>query len=282
MSNIIEVQNLEFWYTLENPILKGINFTVPEGTFLAVAGPNGAGKTTLLNLLCKILIPKSGTIKIDRNPINSYSNENLARKVAIVRQEFVPVFGFSVIETVMMARTPYYGSIGFETDNDKKIVEEAMKATNTIRFAARALGSLSAGERQRVFIARALAQNTPILLLDEPTNFLDMKHQVAIYDLLKAAQLKKGKTIISVTHDINLATQYCDEILLLTSKCSFLHGNPKDIFTSECIKKVFDVDVCQGTIGQESFFIPIGKYVKNTPISTKTTEDENTNHHKHL
>jgi len=262
---MIKVQNLDFWYTPESPILKGVSFTVQRGEFLAIVGPNGAGKTTLLNLLSKTLMPKSGTVKIEAKAIELYSNKDLAKKVAIVRQEFVPVFGFSVVETVMMARTPYYSSIGFETDTDRKIVNEALEATNTSRFASRTLGSLSAGERQCVFIARALAQNTPILLLDEPTNFLDLKNQVAVYDLLKAAQIEKGKTIISVTHDINLATQYCDETLLLTGSGGYLHGSPKDIFLTECIKEVFGVDVFKGKIGQESFFIPIGKYAKKSP-----------------
>jgi iron complex transport system ATP-binding protein len=177
------------------------------GTFLAIAGPNGAGKSTLLNLLCGLLSPRSGTIRIDAAPVESYSTEALAKKVAVVWQESMPVFGFSVIDTVMMARTPYYGPMGFESEADREIVAEALEATDTAGFALRPLGSLSAGERQRVFIARAMAQNTPILLLDEPTNFLDLKHQVGIYDLLKAAQLQIGKTIVAVTHDINLAAQ---------------------------------------------------------------------------
>jgi iron complex transport system ATP-binding protein len=259
---MIRVENLDFWYTSERSILKGASFTMQRGKFLAIIGPNGAGKTTLLNLLSKTLIPKAGLIKIDENIIESYSNKELAKKVAIVRQEFVPVFAFSVIETVMMARTPYYSSIGFETGTDRKIVNEVLEATNTNRFASRTLGSLSAGERQCVFIARALAQNTPILLLDEPTNFLDLKNQVAIYDLLKAAQIEKGKTIIAVTHDINLASQYCDEILLLKGDGSLLHGSPKDTFSSKCIKEIFGVNVFKYTIGNETFFIPIGKYAK--------------------
>ena len=187
--NIIEVHNLSFGYS-QTEVLRNISFTVKQGTFLAIVGPNGAGKSTLLNLLSASLKPATGTVKIDEKPIESYSTKKLAEKIAVVRQEFVPIFGFSVIETVMISRTTHYGQSGFENETDRQIVNEALDATDTARFACRLLANLSAGERQRVFIARALAQQTPILLLDEPTNFLDLKHQVGIYDLLKSAQLE--------------------------------------------------------------------------------------------
>ena len=263
MSSIIEVENLSFDYTSEDTILKDMSFEVAQGAFIAIAGPNGAGKSTLLNLMCRALTPKSGTIRIDSKPIGSYGTQALATKVAVVRQEFVPIFGFSVMETVLMARTPYYSSMGFERQADREIVDDALKATETAQFASRPLTSLSSGERQRVFIARALAQNSLIMLLDEPTNFLDLKHQVGIYDLLKAAQVEKSKTIIAVTHDINLATQYCDEILLLGTDSSYHFGKTKAVLLPEKIKEIFNVDIFSGKVGQESFFIPLGKYAKN-------------------
>ncbi|MHC4633022.1 MAG: ABC transporter ATP-binding protein, partial [Planctomycetota bacterium] len=258
------VENLSFGYIPQSTILKDISFEVTPGTSLAIAGPNGAGKSTLLNLLCGTLVPKSGTIRIDATPVESYGTEALAGKVAVVRQEFVPVFGFSVIETVLMARTPYYSPMGFESKTDKKIVAEALEMTDTIQFASRPLGSLSGGERQRVFIARALAQDTAILLLDEPTSFLDLKHQVGIYDLLKAAQLERNKTIVTVTHDINLAAQYCDETLLLGADSNYLIGKTKDVFSPEQIEKVFGVRTFAGRVGQEKFFIPLGKFAKDS------------------
>jgi len=264
--NIIEVGNLSFAYR-EAEVLRDLSFEVSQGSFLAIAGPNGAGKTTLLNLLCKDLRPKSGSIKIDAAPLESYSTKVLATKVAVVRQEALPVFGFSVIETVLMARTPHYGQLGFETELDKKIANEALEATDTAKFASRGLANLSAGERQRVFIARAIAQNAPILLLDEPTSFLDLKHQVNIYDLLKAAQLEKNKTIIAVTHDINLAAQYCDEVLLLGADNSFNIGKTKDVFSSQQIEKVFGVRTLTAKLGQEKFFIPLGKFAKDSRLT---------------
>jgi iron complex transport system ATP-binding protein len=279
MSVIIEVEHLGFGYTPQSKILKDISFEVEAGAFLAIVGPNGAGKTTLLNLLCRLLRPQAGSIRIDAAHIESYSVKELAQIIAVVRQEFVPVFDFSVTEVVSMARTPYFGTFGFESKTDREIVDEALKATETAQFARRSLGTLSGGERQRVFIARALAQNTPILLLDEPTSFLDLKHQVGIYDLLKAAQIEKGKTIVAVTHDINLAAQYCDVTLLLgvtessraapqsqnatQAPSNYRVGKTKDVFSPEQIEQVFGVRVFAGSVGEEQFFIPLGKFAKD-------------------
>jgi len=259
----IKVENLSFGYKSQDTILKDISFEVTQGQFLTVAGPNGAGKTTLLNLLCGLLSAKAGSIKIDAEPIESYSVKKLAQKLAFVRQEFVPVFNFTVAQVVSMARTPYLGTFGFESQADKKFINEALEMTDTAMFSSRPLVELSGGERQRVFIARALAQNTAILLLDEPTSFLDLKHQVGIYDLLKAMQLEKGKTIVAVTHDINLAAQYADVTLLLGADSSYQHGLVQDVFSPEQIEKVFGVRTFTGKIGEEKFFIPLGKFAKD-------------------
>ena len=266
--NIIEVSNLSFSYP-EAEILRDLNLEVGDGSFLAIAGPNGAGKSTLLNLLCGLLSPKSGQIKIDSKPVESYSRQALAAKVAVVRQEFVPGFGFSVIETILMARTPYYGKLGFETEADRKIVNQAMTATDTARFASRQLVELSGGERQRVFIARAIAQDTDLLLLDEPTSFLDLKHQVDIYDLLKKMQLEKGKTIVTITHDINIAIQYADVSLLLAADTSYQYGCTGNVFSQPEVEKIFDVRPFAGTVGGEKFFRPLGKFAKDTNFGSR-------------
>jgi iron complex transport system ATP-binding protein len=266
MSSIIEIENLSFSYVPQAAILKDINLQVSRGTFVSIAGPNGAGKTTLLNLLCGLLSPQAGTIKIDTAPVESYSVKELAQKVAVVRQEFVPVFDFTVTQVVAMARAPYVGTFGFENRIDKEIVAEAIEMTEVVQFASRPLAKLSSGERQRVFIARAIAQDTPILLLDEPTSFLDLKHQVGIYDLLKRMQLEKGKTIVAVTHDINLSAQYCDETVLLGAGSGYYIGKAKDVFSVEKIEEIFGVRTFAGKVGQEKFFIPLGKFAKDNQI----------------
>jgi len=269
MSGIIGVRNLSFGYTAQRRILQDISFEVSRGTFVGIAGPNGAGKSTLLNLLCGKLAVMSGIITIDSEAIESYSAAALAKKIAVVRQEFVPAFGFSVLETVMMARTLYYGTLGFESSTDRQIVMDALEATETAQFAARPLESLSGGERQLVFIARALAQNTDILLLDEPTNFLDIRHQVGIYDLLRASQLEKGKTIVAVTHDINLAAQYCDKVLLLRADGEYRYGSAGEVLLADQIAEAFGVQISAGTIGAEQFFIPVGKFTRRTSQTSR-------------
>ena len=266
MRNIIEVENLSFAYNTRD-ILKALNLEVAQGKFVGIAGPNGAGKTTLLNLLCGLLKPKAGSIKIDAAPVESYSAKKLAQKIAVVRQEFIPVFDFTVAEIVSMARTPYLGTFGFESKTDKQFVTEALELTDTAQFASRTLTKLSGGERQRVFIARALAQNTPVMLLDEPTSFLDLKHQVGIYDLLKKMQLNHGKTIIAVTHDINLTIQYADEALLLGTDTSCHIGKTEDVFSAQKIENVFGVKTFTGKIGRENFFLPLGEFAKDTRIT---------------
>ena len=279
MTPSVRVQNVSFAYQREHWILRDLSFTVTPGTFLAVVGPNGAGKSTLINLVAGLLVPNAGAVSLDERDVRSYGFAERAARIAVVRQEFVPVFGLSVAETVLMARTARFGALGFESEADRELATRALESTDTLRFASRPLASLSGGERQRVFIARALAQDTPILLMDEPTSFLDLKHQVAIYDLLKTIGLQDGKTIIAVTHDINLAAQYCDEAILLparadspatrqqgrppTQRPPYRVGPPAEVFTAEGIEQAFDVKVFSGPVGTEKFFIPLGKMAKD-------------------
>lgn len=282
MTSTIQIEHVTFGYGRDEPILRDISFAVRRGVFLAIAGPNGVGKSTLLNIMAGALAPQSGTVLLDAANLRSYGVQEIARRVAVVRQEFVPAFGFSVLETVLMARTPYYGRFGFETRADRELAAQALELTDTARFASRSLTNLSAGERQRVFIARALAQDTPTLLLDEPTSFLDFKHQVKIYDLLKSIQRDKGTTIVAVTHDINLAAQYCDEALLLYGLAEspdaagsghpaepphYRIGEVADVLAPEAVERAFKVRVFSGAVGRERFLLPLGAMAKDTDRS---------------
>jgi len=259
MSVTIKVENLGFSYA-QRTILKDISFEVEAGAFIAIAGPNGAGKSTLIKLICGLLKTDNGSIEIHSRNIKRYSEKELAMKVAVVHQEFVPGFDFTVAETVAMARTVYMGTLGFESAEDKDAIDEALNSTDTLEFASRPINQLSGGERQRVFIARAIAQDTDILLLDEPTSFLDLKHQVGIYDLLKKMQKEKGKTIICVTHDINLTNQYCDQSLLLSAEQQWQFGRTEDVFSSETIERFFAVKTFEGRVREKKFFLPLGNY----------------------
>ena len=259
---MIALDNISFSYG-KTQVLEKLSLEVEAGLFLAIAGPNGAGKSTLLQIIARLLRPDAGSVTVDSKDVDTYSIMELARQIAFVRQEFIPAFGFSVEETVAMARAPYLQGFGFESEDDRTIIHEALEATETSQFAKRQLSQLSGGERQRVFIARALAQQTPILLLDEPTSFLDLKHQVDTYDLLKKMQTELGKTILLISHDINVASQYCDKILLLSSDRKYHFGAPEEIFNPKLIGEVFGVCGFSGNIGRENFFIPLGKYARD-------------------
>jgi iron complex transport system ATP-binding protein len=272
--SLVKIENLTFRYRPDEPVLRDLTFEVTAGSFLGIAGPNGAGKSTLLNLLGGYLAPSVGSVRIEGRDVRAYKARELAKKVAIVRQEFVPPFGFTVMETVTMARLPYLGGMAFESEGDRKVAREAMEATDTFRFADRSLGEISGGERQRVFIARALAQDTPILLLDEPTTFLDLKHQVGVFDLLKRMQLEKQKTVISITHDLNLAAQYCDEMLLLAGDGRGSKGRIDDIMTLNAIEKTFDVSGFSAKVGKENFFLPLGKLAKDAKVRKPDIEGD--------
>jgi iron complex transport system ATP-binding protein len=261
---VIKIENVSFSYGTSE-IIRNMSLAVEKGSFLAVAGPNGAGKSTLINLICRILKPDSGTISVFDKKLEKYPIDQFAKLIAVVRQEFVPVFAFSVIETVTMARTTYLKGLGFESKQDRDAVIEALELTDTLKFADRNLGQLSGGERQRVFIARAIAQQSPILLLDEPTNFLDLKHQVDVYDLLKKMQREQGKTIVLISHDLNLAAQYCDRILLIGTDKEYFLGDSREVLDPELVSKFFGVKGFSGSTGSQRFFLPLGKMSKDRP-----------------
>jgi iron complex transport system ATP-binding protein len=262
--SFIEMHNVTFAYE-HQPVLKSLSLSVEENSFWAVVGPNGAGKSTFLNLLCGQLKPDEGKVQVDGRAASSYSSQQLARILSMVRQEFVPVFGFSVRQTVMMARFYRRTSALFENQEDIEAVDAALAATDTMNFADRPLGHLSGGEHQRVFIARALAQETPVLLLDEPTSHLDLKHQIRIFDLLKKMQHEQGKTILLVTHDLNMAVQYCDRVLLLGAEGAFFQGLPEQVLESGQIQSIFGVQGHQGQLQKRKFFIPLGHFSMDRP-----------------
>lgn len=261
--SLVEIQNLSFAYA-EQAVLRELSVSVQKNEFWAIVGPNGSGKSTFLSLLSGQLKPQTGSVQIDGQSVNTFSIRDLAAKLSLVRQEFIPAFGFSVRETVMMARFHRRKSTFFAEAGDVEAVEAALQATDTQEFADRPLGHLSGGERQRVFIARALAQETPILLLDEPTSHLDLKHQVRIFDLLKQMQCQQGKTILLVTHDINLACQYSDRVLLLSNEGKSFQGSSEEVLDVRHIEETFGVKGYQGRIRREKFFLPLGRFSKDT------------------
>ncbi len=240
--SIVKLKNIGFRYD-ESWILKNISFEVNKGEFIGVIGPNGSGKTTLLKVIDGILAPEEGETWINGISSAKIKRENRAKMIAVVPQESTMIFPFSVYEIVLMGRAPHLGKWRFEGEMDFGIARQAMEMTDTLHLMNRSMNALSGGERQRVLIARALAQQPQIMLLDEPTAFLDIKHQIDFFDLIKTLNQNQSLTVIAATHDINLASLYCDKIILLRNGHIHCMGTPDDVIAETNIKDVYETNV---------------------------------------
>jgi len=240
--HIIALEDIGFRYN-EQWVLRHISFAVSTGEFMGIIGPNGSGKTTLLKIIDGIFCPPEGDIHISGISCRHFKRIDLARRIAVVPQETLMTFPFTVQEIVLMGRSPHLGKLNFERKKDFRIAEESMTATDTVSFRNRSITTLSGGERQRVLIARALAQEPQILLLDEPTALLDIRHQMDFFDLIKKLNKNQSLTVIAVTHDINLASTYCDRVMLLKSGHMHGIGSPSDVITESNIKEVYEANV---------------------------------------
>jgi iron complex transport system ATP-binding protein len=242
MDSIIKVRNLSFAYT-DEMVLEGISFDVVPGEFVSVIGPNGSGKTTLLKLLYGYLSPSKGAIYLGDTLINKITRRDLAKRIAVISQ--MPRFHFELtaFELVLMGRSPYMGLLAFEGREDFEIADEAMALTDVVDFKERNILSLSGGELQRVLIARALAQMPRVMLLDEPTSFLDIKHQINVCQLLKRMNKDKGITIVSVFHDINLASYFSDRVMVMKDGRIYAIGPPEAVITKETLDFVYGCHV---------------------------------------
>ncbi|MGD6933642.1 MAG: ABC transporter ATP-binding protein [Candidatus Bathyarchaeia archaeon] len=223
-------------------VLSDITLEVKPGCFLGILGPNGSGKSTLLKSLSRVLKPHCGSILIDKEEIYSLKPKELAKQMAVVPQFSNVGFNFSVMDVVLMGRNPHLGDFQMETPRDVEIARKAMELTNTWHFANRPINELSGGEAQRVIIARALAQEPKILLLDEPISHLDIINQIEIMDLVKNLCVKNGLIVLAVIHDLNIASRYCDMILMLKDSKVFALGPVESVMTSANIQSVFGVD----------------------------------------
>jgi iron complex transport system ATP-binding protein len=225
------------------PILKDISFAVGKGESVGIIGPNGAGKSTLLQILGGHLVADQGTASLDELPIQSFKKKEFAKKVAFMQQISLVSPVFSAYETVMLARYPFHGRFEPLTEQDHEIAEWSMERTCTLHLKERKLDEISGGERQRVLLAQVLAQQPELLLLDEPTTYLDLFHQIELLTLLKHEQQRNSLTWIAVLHDLNLAAQYCDKLVLLEKGELVEFGTPHEIFRSGRFEEVFGVKV---------------------------------------
>ena len=223
----------------EHTVLKSVSLAIEQGGFLGILGPNGCGKTTFLRSLSKVLKPEDGVVYIDGKTVSSYDAKTFAKTVGCVSQETETGFEFSVRDIVLMGRHPHIGRLAPLTAGDYAIADEAMRFTNTLQFKDRLVTELSGGERQRVLIAKTLAQQPKILLLDEPTNHLDVCHQIEILQLIRS--LTPKITVIGVLHDLNLASYFCDRIVLMEKGQILSVGTPAEVLTPERVYDVFSV-----------------------------------------
>jgi iron complex transport system ATP-binding protein len=248
---IIEVSNLSFSYNSHN-VLQNVALELREGEILGIIGPNGSGKSTLLKCIDSILKPKSGSILLDGKEVNRMQRSELAKLIGYVAQREESRFPVNVFDVVLMGRKPYLSWKPSQADLEK--VASIIELLNLESIAMREIDSISGGERQKVMIARALAQEPPVLLLDEPTSFLDLRHQLEVMELIKTLS-EQGKTSIVAIHDLNLAIRYCHKFLLLKEGKVFASGG-KEVISPETIEPVYQVKISCCTNNNNTVIIP--------------------------
>jgi len=221
-------------------ILRKVSFSVEEGEYLAIVGPNGAGKTTLVKCLDRIYTGGTGEIEVFGRPLASYRQKELARRISYVPQAEGDVGPFTVEQFVLMGRYPHLSPFATVRREDRRLVREMLETTAIAQFADRRLSTLSGGERQKVYIAAALAQGADVLLLDEPTTFLDYHHQAAVRDLLSALNKQSGVTVVTVTHDLNHAVLEADRIVALREGAVVFSGPPAEIMDEQVLARIYE------------------------------------------
>ncbi len=262
--NIINLNKVEFGYGKQK-VLKDINLTIEEGQFLSIIGPNGAGKSTLLKVINNIYENYDGNISIYGKNIRNYTRKELARIVSFVPQDTYLDFEFSIEELVFMGRYPFQKRFQNDGKYDYDISYRAMALTNTLEIKDRLITQISGGERQRALIAKALAQDPKIILLDEPTSHLDINHQIEVLELLKELNKKQNLTIISVLHDLNLASRYSDKLVLLKDGQILKSGNVDEVLTASNIEIAYNTRA----------IVELNKFTNSlfvTPIEVKKRE----------
>lgn len=241
MNPAIRIRHLGFSYG-ERRVLDDVSFSVEKGEMIGILGPNGSGKTTLLKLFSAVL-SGSGEVELNGKDIRAFKRRDLSRLFAVVPQESQVNFPFTVAEIVLMGRASHHGPLGLEGERDLEAARRSMEATETLALADRYLHELSGGEKQRVMIARALAQEAEILLLDEPAAFLDLKHQVRVFELMRRLNRERGLTIVAALHDLNLAALFFPRLVMLSAGKIFRDGSALEVLTEENIREVYGIHV---------------------------------------
>jgi ABC-type cobalamin/Fe3+-siderophores transport system ATPase subunit len=239
--SMFSIRNGWFGYTT-NPVLQDINLDIAKGKFYGLIGPNGSGKTTLLDLLAATIQPDQGTVMLKDRPVNTYRRLELARLLALVPQDFTMGFDYTVFDVVLMGRHPHIPRFSSPSGKDLDLVEEALSTMDISGLRDRLVTDLSGGEKQRVVVARALAQDTEVLILDEATSNLDIRHTIEIMRVFYSRVVKKAVTVVAAIHDLNLAAAFCDELIVLQNGKTVASGPVQEILTDHLIRQVFSVE----------------------------------------
>ncbi len=239
----LEVQNLGLAYG-RNLVVRDMTFQVMPGEMVGLIGPNGSGKSTIIKALSRVISPSSGQIFLDGRDISQISRGDLARLLGVVPQMPLLPSTFTAFEIVLMGRNPHLGLLQYEGVRDMAITWQAMERTATQSLAERRVGELSGGEIQRIVIARVLAQEPKSILLDEPTANLDISYQVETLDMIRGLCLENSLTVLTALHDLNLASQYCDRLILINNGQIHAQGTPREVINSQNIKEVYGADNC--------------------------------------
>ncbi len=237
----LEVEGIEFGYRRQAPTLRSIGFAAGEGRVLGLLGPNGSGKSTLIKLVASVLQPSRGSIRHDGVDLSSIPRRHRARITSYVPQEPITSFELTVRESVLLGRTPHFS---FRPGKgDWRIVDDTLEELGLIEFRDRSTATLSGGQAQRVAVARALAQDTPVLLLDEPTSALDMRHQVDALNIVRRRANERGTTVVLTVHDLNIAARYCDDIAFLKDGELVSLAPAHEAFDATDLERIYDLAV---------------------------------------
>ncbi|WP_397474246.1 ABC transporter ATP-binding protein [Pusillimonas sp.] len=233
-------------------IIQDLSVAIPDGLVTAIVGPNGCGKSTLLAGLSRLRKPFGGAILLDGRAISSCSSRDVARKLALLPQDAIAPDGMTVSELIRFGRQPHQGLLRQWSKEDEDIVDAALRATDLLDLADRPLEAMSGGQRQRAWIAMAVAQATPLLLLDEPTSALELGHQIEVFELIRGLA-RQGKTVVMVVHDLSSACRYADHLVAMRGGAIVAEGRPADIVTPQLVERLYGVrctlvpDPCTGT-----------------------------------